>query len=111
MSLHVAGRTVSVKCTLGQTRKHLDHRIESNGPIPFGEAEHLPAVRAELAAQEAIHHDHLQDHVHQVQRLREAVEPEAGVVRVLVTRQVADQKRAIVFLRLLVHDRVLQAEQ
>ena len=111
MSLHVAGRTVSVECTLGETRKHLDHRIESNAPVPFGEAEHLPAVRTELAAEETVHHDHLQNHVHQVQRLREAVEPEAGVVRVLVARQVADQEGAVRRLRPLVHDRVLQAEQ
>lgn len=80
MFLHVTGRSVTMERTLGQSGKYFDHWIKTNAPVPFGEAQYFPAVRAELAAQEAIHQHHLQVQIDQVQNFCKAVHEELCVV-------------------------------
>jgi len=76
---------------LGDFWEHPRHGIGTVFGLHFGKAQHVRAVRAELAVEEVVHEEYLSDDVDKVEELAQEEAHGVDVLRVQIGGEIVDE--------------------
>lgn len=106
--LNAARWTVLVERALGHLREDPRHRIAALFRLHLGEAQHVTAVRGELAAEEVIHEVDLDEHVDKVQRLADEEAKSIKVVTIQILGEVVEENLLALLLGFVIDNRAIE---
>lgn len=86
------------------------HWIETNRPVPFGEAEYVPAVAGEFSAQKSINQHHLQYYIEQIEHFGDGIGEKQCIVEFEISDQIVGDETDRPLSVLFGHDWLVEAE-